>query len=209
MEAEFGPGATLESHSWLPQDLPMRFAEQFIVQEDDPVEMLRGQLAVRATDSVPGGTVLGPYRGYMMFDEEYKDLRLRRRPSSFGCGDLLLDNYLWELLIESYAVQDGHLSAQLRPEPSQKLPKAAEEAEAAGSGRAGKRDKAQGAGAGGKRRQQQQQKQRRPNQRSEDGSEVEELEQMQLFCSAFGYGNQTCLANDPSLNPLDKDVQVC
>jgi hypothetical protein len=85
---------------------------------------------------------------------------------------------------------------------------------------AGKRDKVSCGAAGKRRQQQQKKKQRRLSQRSEDGGggggggeeeeeeEEEELEQMHLFCSAFGYGNETCLANDPSLNPLDKDVQV-
>jgi len=41
-------------------------------------------------------------------------------------------------------------------------------------------------------------------------SDEEDLEQVQLFCSAFsGCGNETCLVNDPSAKPLDKAaVQV-
>ncbi|WIA21800.1 hypothetical protein OEZ85_004184 [Tetradesmus obliquus] len=121
-------GSTLGCANQLPEQLPCRHMAPYIIPDSHPVELLRGQQSVRFTADLTAGVILGPYS----------------KPSRFTTGEpgrvvVAWEYLLWQLLVESYAVQDEGFNlpaVKRQPAAGSKGSKAARAQQASASSKA-------------------------------------------------------------------------
>ena len=67
----------------LPEDIPLQNVSGFKIPGTDPRKGLRGQLGLRATAKIFKGDIIGPYRGHVMWAEEFDAHKRYKLPAGW------------------------------------------------------------------------------------------------------------------------------